>query len=151
MPVRRAPHEHGAARDESPRLPFTTSNDVRVSAVMLRRERGCIVPVGDTQQLWMETRDRGRPVVLLADTGFDPRVWADGRRSHGFRRGAHHVDPPGWRRSDASADAGSLAAAHVDRRLLQDAERRVVAGDDPSRSFSRGKVLVSQPGELHIE
>jgi hypothetical protein len=42
---------------------------------MLRRERGCIVPVGDTQQLWMETRDRGRPVVLLADTGFDPRVW----------------------------------------------------------------------------
>ncbi|MEA2131455.1 MAG: hypothetical protein QOJ85_4346, partial [Solirubrobacteraceae bacterium] len=52
---------------------------------------------------------------------------------------------------DASADAGSLAAAHVDRHLLQDAERRVVAGDDPSRSFSRGKVLVSQPGELHSE
>jgi pimeloyl-ACP methyl ester carboxylesterase len=66
------------------------------------------VSVGDTQRLRMQTRGQGRPLVLLADIGFDGRVWQTVAERMAADVAVTAVDPPGWGRSVPSADAGSL-------------------------------------------
>jgi pimeloyl-ACP methyl ester carboxylesterase len=70
---------------------------------------GSLVPVGGTR-LWVETRGRGRRVVLLADVGFDGRVWKRVADRLAAEVMVSTVDPRGWGRSEpgADAEAGSL-------------------------------------------
>jgi pimeloyl-ACP methyl ester carboxylesterase len=70
---------------------------------------GAFVSVGDTQRLWVQTQGRGRPLVLLADIGFDRRVWQTVADRMAADVAVTAVDPRGWGRSEASTHAESLA------------------------------------------
>jgi hypothetical protein len=56
---------------------------------------GALVSVGDKQRLWVETRGGGRPLVLLADIGFDRRVWQPVADRMAADVAVTTVDPPG--------------------------------------------------------
>lgn len=92
------------------------------------------MPVGETQRLWVETRGRGRPLVLLADIGFDRRVWQTVADRMAADVTVSTVDPRGWGRSELSPDAtGSLADDVLG--LLA-----TLPGDDPVVLGGQGEV-----------
>jgi pimeloyl-ACP methyl ester carboxylesterase len=86
------------------------------------------VPVGGAQRLWAQTQGRGRPLVLLADIGFDRRVWQAIADRMAADVAVTTVDPRGWGRSEPSADAGSLADDVVGLLTALPSSDRVVLG-----------------------